>query len=381
MIKKLYGPFISLGIVLISLVVLEIGLWVFAPIDDPYHGVKLLGINRFIGSDYSANLVAFTQAEEGLPGLGGKKRFSTNNYGFRGEEMVLPKPDDEYRVFIIGGSTTECLYLDDSESVDRTLQDALAKNNPGSKKIKVYGAGKSGDRSDHHISMLVHRVTQMQPDMVIVFAGMNDLSASIFNHDYLHRGSNTRVSRFIMFRIFSTEFQIPRYLYRAAENVIPEYRGRRVLESLTLESNYKSKIELRKNAPITDKVPVLKKEEYRNNLKTLAGVAKGHGFKMIFMTQASTWNSKVDPDAKNWHWMTYRDGATYKEEVMDKSLEEMNDVMREVGVELTIPVYDLARNIPKSTEYFYNDIHFNVTGARKAGEDLGKFILETGLIN
>lgn len=113
------------------------------PISDPYASYKKLHVNRYIPSEFPPGYRVTTRAEPGLPGIEGDKTFSVNNMGFRGDELVTPKPDDEYRIFMIGGSTTECFYLDDSEAVTRILQDSLQTASPGLD-VKVYNAGKSG---------------------------------------------------------------------------------------------------------------------------------------------------------------------------------------------------------------------------------------------
>jgi lysophospholipase L1-like esterase len=101
---------------------------------------------------------------------------------------------------------------------------------------------------------------------------------------------------------------------------------------------------------------------------------------MILITQQTTWNSSIDPEAQNWHWQLFRDGVTYREDYMDEALESLNDAMRQIALEHAVPLYDLAKVMPKSLEYFYDDVHFNVKGARTAGTHLAAFILENGLI-
>jgi hypothetical protein len=115
-------------------------------------------------------------------------------------------------------------------------------------------------------------------------------------------------------------------------------------------------------------------QSYRNNLRTIVGVAKSHGVSLFFMTQQSTWNGP-DPKIKDWHWILHRRGVTYREDLMHGALESLNDVMREVAAATDVPTYDLARAIPKTSEFFYDDAHFNVRGAHEAGTGLASFIL------
>ncbi|HET6763907.1 MAG TPA: GDSL-type esterase/lipase family protein, partial [Longimicrobiaceae bacterium] len=113
-------------------------------------------------------------------------------------------------------------------------------------------------------------------------------------------------------------------------------------------------------------------QPYLENLRTLAGIARAQGARMVFMTQQTTWNSP-DPRAANWHWMS-GDTVRYREAALDTAMERYNDAMRQVGREQGVPVMDLPRAIPKSLDYFYDDVHFNVRGADTAALLLARFM-------
>ena len=136
--------------------------------------------------------------------------------------------------------------------------------------------------------------------------------------------------------------------------VIHRVRGkteRERLEEIELVTDYREKVALKNGRPVSDTPPRTNLLAYRNNLLTLAGIARMHGVRLVFVTQATTWNSETDPAAADWHWMTYIDGVLYRENLMDAALESYNDVMRTVGEETGVPVLDLARTLPKTLRY------------------------------
>ena len=55
----------------------------------------------------------FRPSPEIMPGIEGDSRFSINDDGLRGYPL---SNGEAYRILAIGGSTTECLYLDDAEA-------------------------------------------------------------------------------------------------------------------------------------------------------------------------------------------------------------------------------------------------------------------------
>jgi hypothetical protein len=112
----------------------------------------------------------------------------------------------------------------------------------------------------------------------------------------------------------------------------------------------------------------------------MVGICQAHNIRLVLMTQASSWNSSIDPEIKNWQWMLYRNGVTYRADLMEEALESLNNVTRQEAAEHSVPLYDLARSVPKSSDFFYDDAHFNVKGAEWVGKNLASFLVENTLI-
>lgn len=374
--KKLLVLFISSAV---CLVISELFLQFFFPIDDPYKDFKKIKYG-FIYSEYPKDFQIFTQPEEGLPGMDSKVRqFSTNYYTFRGDLLSNPKPEDEFRIIAIGGSTTENFYLDDQETWTRILQNSLASKFKN-KSIKVYGAAKSGDRMDNHIAMLAQRAIHLQPDIIILLVGVNDLLTNSTGYDPYHFPAEVELTTGRILKLFTTEFQIPRYIHKFVSNLKGVSKDKDLLQRVPLKSDFKEKAAFAKSAPETSDKPVFKDKAYKEDLKTFIGIAKLNNVQLVLITQSTSWNSKVDPKTKDWHWLLYRNGKFYREDVMDQSMEMVNDITKKTGEQEKVPVYDLANNMPKSLEYFYDDVHFNVKGAKKFGEDLSKFLINNNLM-
>jgi len=381
-IRKISGPFISLVTLVLCLVAAELFLEFFAPVPDPYASYKLIEHNNYINLDHVFNKRVRTQAEEGMPGVQGINYFTTNNFGFRGGYLVRPKPANEYRIFMIDGSTLECFFLDDSQSIDAVLENGLRKYASGGLVVRAYNASKSGARLDDNISLLVHRIVHLKPDMIILLSGINELFGSIGGQDYLHRVKDkTNISSGVLLKMLLCEFQIPRRIYYLAKRQLPK-TDKQILEEIPMEFNLKERVALCALVPATDTCPRVDLESYRNNLKVIIGIGRVFGIKLIFLTQPSTWNSQIDPMAKKYHWMlyNYHSRLKYREDFMDQALGQYNDAMRQIARQYSVPLYDLARIMPKSLEYFYDDCHFNVKGAEIAGEGLNSFLHKNNLL-
>jgi lysophospholipase L1-like esterase len=355
-------------------VVCDLVLGALAPVPDPYQRdwAKPNSVNPYIRIEYPRNYSAVTEAEPGLPGVTGRHRFTTNNLGFRGDSLTVPRPADEYRVFVVGGSTTECFYLDDEEAMPRVLERELTSHTANGRRIRVYNVGLSGAASDDHLAMIGQRLVHLEPDLIVLFAGINDLRRGLVGFDYLHFDVYGPEHWVPTYQRWMMKSQILRRLHYLRAKIDPD--PTRLQEQRPLKSSYQRRARLQRRTPESAAVPRVDAGSYATNLASIVGIARAHRFRLVFMTQPTTWNSAIDPNARRWHWMRHYQGVTYSEAIMDAALERLNDVMRGFATSDSIPVYDLAREMPRSLDYFCDDCHFNVAGAAWVGERLAAFL-------
>ncbi|MFK7750348.1 MAG: SGNH/GDSL hydrolase family protein [Kordia sp.] len=368
----------NLIILLVLIVLIEIILQFF-PVPDPYENAKKnmfyppIG-NMYIESQFDPNTKFEFATEEGLLGFDNykeKTNFTVNNVGFRGDELKMPKPDTEYRIFAIGGSSTESLYVDDADVWTQVLQENLNRDNYQNKIVKVYNAGKSGDNIQDHVAMLSHRIIHLQPDEVIVFCGINDVTRLMLDNNPLKfnvtEKVDTEVSFGKMLGVFLYEFQIPRRLYYAFKSEAD------ALETIEIQSNYKKKVKKTQARPVENQLPTTDYGNYANKLKTLIGICQANDIKLIFATQVVTWDTEEEA-LQNWHWMTSRGGIRYNAKMLQQKVDSINDITVNESVKLSIPVFKTDSIIPKTSAYLYDDCHFNPAGNKKMGDELATFI-------
>jgi len=90
----------------------------------------------------------YTQREDGRkvlrPGAvleGARTKVRINSMGFRGPELLVPKPDNGFRVWCVGGSTTFDVFApDDDHTWPAQLQDRLQAARPD-RVVEVINAG------------------------------------------------------------------------------------------------------------------------------------------------------------------------------------------------------------------------------------------------
>lgn len=359
---------------LLSILAVEFVLRLFFPVPDPFEGLKQRPdrVPQYIPSSFPPDLRLIPVVEPGLSGMRpGAVQFSTNNVGFRGDSLATPKPSNEFRVFVVGGSTTECFYLDDQATMPADLERRLQRVAPSGRVVRVYNAGKSADKSYDHVAMLAQRIAHLAPDLVVVFAGVNDLRAQLTDSAYWFvrpRRPDDDWSNFALLKLASTELQIVRRLYTLLHRAAP-------LEEVTqvrLTSEYAHLAAVARAAPLGRSSLVIPAGPYRENLESIVGIAEARHVPIVLLTQATTWNSAEADSLLDRHWMTFFGKVRYDEAALDNAMESLNDVTRDVTAQHHLPLVDLARDLPKSRRFFYDDVHFNAAGADTAAALIAK---------
>jgi len=371
----------AIGGIVVIVAAVELWLRRVNPVADPYERFKRLQTpNRYIPSEFPPKARVAIEVEAGLPGLRpGRRIFTTNNLGLRGDELLMPKPSGEIRVFLTGDSVAECLFLEDQQAISGVLQHALAGAASDGCVVKVYNAARSHDASDDQLSLIVHRLLHLQPDLIVLCLGVGELLAGLDGRDPLHRvdGTGTRHSFLRLLRLVATELQIFRRLFALLSGVpASSIRAEEVLHSRCRE-----KAAHHRQLPLAAEPPRVNLAMFTTNLRTIAGSLKAHGVPLVFMTQQATWNSLVDPGVRQWHWRLGRRGWRYREADTAEALEAINEAIRQCAASQEVPVYDFSRIVPKSREFFYDDVHVNAKGAEAAGKGLAGFIVEQGLLS
>jgi lysophospholipase L1-like esterase len=363
---------VTLPVLIILIIITELLLREYLPVADPFERFKNRYDNSFIPSQMPANVHYRFTSNEGLKNMDTAMSYSTNNVGFRGDSLVMPKPEGEVRIFLIGGSTAQCLYIDDAKSINSVMQHELQAIY-ANRSIKVYTAAKSGDASAEHLAMLAHRIIHMQPDMVVVFAGINDLRKSVQKYDAMHLRSQKLYTPKHIY-LAATDFQVGRRLYYLLKNPKEE----EIRETIPMQTNYRQLFKIQAATPEHDSIPHINASPYAVNLRSIAGVCRENKVPLVFMPNQSTWNSA---DLQGGHWLLTCGGIRYREDHMQNGLRVFNDSMKNIAAGANIPFVDMPGAMPPTSEYFYDDCHFTTLGSVTCGRLLAGFIINNKLID
>lgn len=328
----------------------------------------------------------FKPVPEVMPGVSGESKFRTNSQGLRADE---PVEGAAYRVLTLGGSTTECLYLDQSEAWPRLLQDKLATYGQ-SRPVWVGNGGMSGRNSRHHVLAMRHLpLKQMQVDSVVMLSGINDLSirlsqADAYDPDALQKPAleeRLRAETFLGLHRADPAadwyrrtvlWQLARGL-KARLSQAPATRGAQDDAGAV----YDEWRQHRQSAgQWLRELPDLRSGlvEYERNLREIASIARANSIRLVFVTQPALWRAGLPPELDRLLWFggvgdfqVRRGQPYYTVEALAEGLRQYNEVMLRLCATEKLECIDLA-SLPKDTSVFYDDVHFNEAGSRRVAD-------------
>ena len=348
-LKKLL--LLSLGIVF-GLILIELVLQVYNPVETRIKGnIIILPINK--------NL---TFVNNKISGIEKNIIHTKNSIGFRGNELPDEGLSDYLSIIVIGGSTTECYYLSDGNDWPSRLQKLISVdfNN-----VWLNNAGLDGHSSFGHYVLIQDFISKIKPKIAIFLVGLNDVgrdetqsehTASFFKGRLLINSFEGLVKSLSAYsEIANIGLNAYKYfhakslglphqdvdLYNHAKTSYPEIGHQKII-----------------NEHLNKFVP-----KYRERLHKLVVEAKKNNINPVLVTQPALYGESIDPvTGIDLASVNINGNSGYTKW---KLLELYNDIVRQVCIEESILLIDLAREMNKSSEYFYDFHHFTNSGAEQ----------------
>jgi lysophospholipase L1-like esterase len=302
---------------------------------------------------------------------------STNSLGFRGEEP--PKDFNSYlTILTIGGSTTECALLSEGKTWTDVLGNKLKSHFSN---IWINNAGFDGHSTAGHTVLMEDYIVKLKPDIVLFLVGANDSCIEDMS-DY----DKAMIKNKLMFKSFnwflrsmannSEVLSLGLNIYRYYKSNVAGLNHRildfEMFKNLD-QTNYLSGVDMvmcKSPGPEQEgtqeaqrQIILLHKKKflkgYESRLSTLIKVSKDHFIEPVLITQPAFYGDFID-DVTGINF-------EFTKHYWDV-LELYNEYTRRIGEDNNILVIDLSSEMPKSSKYYYDWMHYTNEGAEKVAE-------------
>ncbi len=321
-----------------------------------------------------------------------ESRFASNSLGLRGPETG---PDAETRILAIGGSTSECLYIDEASAWPLRLSRLLATDG---RPVWSATAGMSGLNSGDHVIHARFLVPQLpRIDVVVALVGVNDLAVALGTPE-MYRAVPADIrehpSEPLLRRAFQTvpgrlesswDYESGPLRKTAIFQLLRKVKiGRdRDLASPSIASDDGGVAivawrEHRQKAPaFIDALPDLAAPlaTYRKNLETFVDALRAQKVRVVLLTQPTLWRADLTDAEQKLLWMggkgdfmRHHDVPYFTPRALAEGMLAFNETMLAVCKERGVECVDLAAMIPKTADYFYDDCHFGFRVSEKIAD-------------
>lgn len=266
---------------------------------------------------------------------------STNSLGLRGPEIDLAKPDGGARIAVFGGSAAFGYLVSDGQEAARLLEKRLQREFAG---VQVLNGGVPGYNLNHSFVLYEEVVAPLQPDIVVLYAGCNDIGYVVSQDPDARRfqfaGAPPAWER-ILGRSALYGFVAYRVLGGPADFAI----GNRVVELPTPQGLGR----------------------FRQNLARFADRVAADGGRLLLCAEATAARADVAPDLRTCM------GAT--EEDIERTIaifEALRSELRSFAAERGLLYVDASARVPPTREYLGDTIHLTAPGEELLADVLAK---------
>ncbi|HWA99503.1 MAG TPA: hypothetical protein VG713_13465 [Pirellulales bacterium] len=309
----------------------------------------------------------------------------TNRWGFRGEEIDQAKPDGTYRIFFFGGSTVMCESVPWEDSHPRLLEQRLRDTYPH-RSIEVQNVGAQWHTTLHSLVKLESLVQDFHPNLVIMYHAINDLYRSFpadlyaegpYRSDYsnyLGPVRNLVHPRYMGYLMFRSAFGcwMSDYRFERVRVIGPDGNGVEGLRMLFFPKC--QEVEVRDWPSLA---------AFARNIRNFVHLARSSDIKVVLATQPYLYHDDLSPSEQElivFPLMQQFQGKRASVASMRSGMDQFNNQTRRIAKELDVPLIELEAAVPKTLDYFYDDVHYTRRGNTRVAETVADFLIEQGMI-
>jgi lysophospholipase L1-like esterase len=343
--RKHFGYFLFL--VIFTLVAAEILLRIYNPFPTSVTGDKIT---------LHSNTRRILENIKGHQ-LDGRVTILKNSLAFRGPEPPIDF-QDYLTLFTVGGSTTECIIINEEKTWPALLSKELSKsfNN-----VWTNNAGLNGHSTYGHIKLLEDYIIPLQPKVCLFLVGCNDVDRpdlsrsdkTVYNENQNFIVTLARFSRLVnvCLNFYRHHRARQRELVRGMPYTLRGFPPKIINDSIS-------------SATISGLKPDVAR--YGTRVKKIIDLCREAQILPVFVTQPCVLGEGIDD-------ITGVDLALFPYRNMNgallwKELKLYNEETKRICSEEEILVIDIANQLPKSSKYFYDIFHFNNAGCEKISE-------------
>jgi len=294
-------------------------------------------------------------------------------YLLQTDELGFIKPskyDVNDKVFFLGGSTTECIYVDEDKRWPSLISSILEHKLEG-KQIGTYNCGVWGNTIPLSTNVLLNKVLPLKPTVCVLMHNINDMVLMIHEKNYWEaKVPSRRLTAPLVNKESTPSKEMSKsFLQKMGKLVSQDKKVHKAKTEWTTTDSEKGFWE-----------PKVMKVMFERALATFVAVCKANNIVPVMMTQANRFAMVPDKIIESHlEAMLVSLSISYTEfkEVYDL----FNQTIRDIAYRESIECIDLAKDIPQDKKYMYDSVHFNNTGSEYVAEYISNEMFNRNIVS
>lgn len=281
-----------------------------------------------------------------------KKIFTTNSEGIRGPEYAA---NAELRVLCVGGSTTQCHYMDDSTVWTHLLMLDLQTLLPG-KSVWVGSTGIPGFATPQHLKYVQENPVFGRYTHAVFLIGVNDVLHWLSFKAPQNKGGQPAPPSPPYWQKLAT-YQRITALFTASPNSLMNAADAWPLAQARRERAEGKRLDAYAS-------PQRALNVYREHINAMIERCREVGVQPVFVTQPVLWAKDLPPNVESQLWMgkTRVEGEFMGTAPLRELMDQFDATLVQACRERKVPVVDLTF-MNGNFDYFFDDCHFTERGA------------------
>ncbi|MDO6596410.1 SGNH/GDSL hydrolase family protein [Oceanihabitans sp. 2_MG-2023] len=297
-----------------------------------------------------------------------------------GARSISNLEDKKNKIVVFGGSTTACFALTQQLTWPALLEKKLGDT------YWVGNFGRPGNSSNHHTLQFKHILEKpelKEVKTVLIMQGVNDFVGSLVSKERYINSDTKTLTKFAFQH--TPEDHLPFHkkltLYKLAVSAKNKIKFQ-LKHKEHLTKAVASITNLRHNAELTNELPDVTESlnHYEKNTLELIRLAKAKGIHLIFIQQATMWKPDLEEEYEKLLLTSgfENNNGFYSTTALYHGMEIFNEKLKNICKQNNVEFIDL--DLPKTTESFYDDFHFNESGARLVSDRVFTALTTKGLL-
>ena len=273
-----------------------------------------------------------------------------NSLGFRGDEIDLEKWSKEYKIMVVGGSTTFGLGSTSDKTTMPFLLEKKIKNELDLD-VTVINAGIIAASSREEVFYIVNDLADMKPDLVLVFDGYNDsfnikLSEVDTNNEYAGEIEKNNLELFV--KKYFKFLALPNVIYQHTHDYVQIYN-------------------------LNDEMKRENSEKWVSRWNKVCDIAEEKDFKLIVTIQPILGTSDRE--------INHIEKKIFESPKHQKTLQMLNGLVNSMG-DLKCDSIDLTNTFDGvDTQIYFSSVHTGDFGNKIIADKIYEKILPTILLD